>query len=406
MVKLAETTNITLNSKYTFDDGAAYYCVPAFGDGNCAFNGFALCLIDLIKRDQLNLQEEQRQRFLDAIQVSLPLLRERVKLYRGEKTELQGNDYSDVADDLERFIEFMQTANYEDLVQYIKQQHNRYAIAALQVGLAPALRFLGANAHVNSFRSIGVDDEELLRDLNNLYRDGLEAGQELLTHLAQDFGVDLHLYSKDRNCRADLSAPVESAMPSVAILHSPGHFDCLLPVKQVLMCKGIAANLSDHHRLDQVVKQRDLLKEKLILSQKDLLDFARVTTETTESCLSEDSTIVDARNLAAISSDVITTVKNKFDVSDAKLEALGIHSDLQKQLLQNPIPVADIDTVSDDEAIARALQNAEILSFYGQNYHSLVRPMSYGMFRGQRITPDSDVLGDMRTLSLNRRSPS
>ena len=49
MVKLVDTSNLTLKHRYSADDDMEFYEIPVIGDGNCAFNAFALWLIGAVK---------------------------------------------------------------------------------------------------------------------------------------------------------------------------------------------------------------------------------------------------------------------------------------------------------------------------------------------------------------------
>ena len=245
-ITLASTQKITKGTLLTLQ-GYQYNEVDAIGDGNCAFNSAALAIIDLIKRDQLLLSDEQFNTLLRKIREHENILRERIKFYRGQSTSLQaGAAYSDLIYPLETFIEFINQATLtkEDFIACIKSTNDRIQIGALHVGLAPALRSISADIQDLKFAAVAkVDDAVLTIDAKNLRNDGVEAGEELLAPLMHDFfKINSNFFDAKNPGRAANNSSVILGAPEVAFKHTGNHWSYLMTAGQN---DGLATCLSN-----------------------------------------------------------------------------------------------------------------------------------------------------------------
>jgi hypothetical protein len=408
VANLTDTHNITLHHKHTFEKGRAYYSVPAFGDGNCALNAFALWLVDAIKRNEVVLNAEKQQALMSSITnaANLNVLKERLKFYCGElssTTKNKLNPYADVANDLDAFIQFIETKpTFTQLQQYINAQHSRHAIAALQVGLAPALRQIGVEAYINGLKIVLNEGDDsahpMIREGISLFEDTVNVGHEVLSHLAHDFfHTNLTLYQADR--KRLQTEEHNSRVSTCTILHSSapeGHFNFLLSEAQVGTHQGLAADLAGIHFevINNFTNQNEVLRHSKYLSQHQVTKIAAIAAEASKAVM---STMIAAdeflrthavKKLMLQSNEAVTSVKSKLDVSDAKLKSLGIKFNLQKETLQNGLANMT-DDLSEDEIIARTMQNAEILSFYETHHGMLVRETPYLNFRSERVKTDA-----------------
>lgn len=392
MVGLKDTSHITKAAKIAIGR-QSYYQVPAFGDGNCSLNSLALALIDLIKRDQLNLNEEVFQEFLRHIRSTIVVLEQRLALYQGKHSALTGNAYNDVANDLEKFIAFIKDHNkltFNEFKRYIKQQKSREEIAALHVALAPGLRNKGAEIYEIQLALVHVDDEQLTGDAKNLYHDGVWAGHDVLMHLAHDFfGINLKLYDKADNLQEKSATNPIAGAPEAVLIHSPGHWDCLLNEKQE---DGLVADLRE--KSEKVKSEPKVNREAIMDENESLLSFGaylaqgkipqksglaemtKVVKTTTQNLveLNKDEVLETQANKIAESSEaLIEKVRAELNLNEDRLDAYRL-STMQKELLTKGVAATNPDDA--DAALARALQNAEILEFLNENYDELKSPSS------------------------------
>lgn len=388
MVELKDTAHITKAAKITAGR-KSYYQVPAFGDGNCSLNSLALALIDLIKRDQLHLNEVLFQKFLQHIRSTMVTLEQRLALYQNKNSRLTGAAYRDVAKDLQKFITFIKDHNkltFDDFKRYVNQQKSREEIAALHVALAPALRNKGAEIYEKKLTRV-ADDERLIGDAKSLYHDGVWAGHDVLMHLARDFfGINLKLYDKADNFQEKSATDLIAGAPEVALVHSPGHWDYLLPEDQE---DGLAVDLkerSERVRIEPIASQgaikdenETLLTFGAYLAQIDIQKFGldemtKVVKTTTQNLvvLNEDEVRGEQANKIAESSEaVIEKVRSELNLNEDQLSSFNL-SKMQKELItKGPV---EIDPNDADAALARAVQNAEILEFLNNNYEDLKSP--------------------------------
>lgn len=382
MVKLADTTNVSL-SKQRKLGGKDFIEIPAIGDGNCALNSFALGLIDLIKREEAVLRYAAKQEQLMAeIIGSLEVLSDRLHLYKTgqERGEVTGNRYSDLAHGLEEFINFVDDGpNYDELVSYIQSVANtREQIAALHVALAPALRNIGTELYRAQMRDIASEDPEALRDAERLRLDGVSAGHETLAPLAHDFfNINLNMYDSKNGFSIDPVSEIADA-PVINVVHVPGHWNYLIDAEQK---DGLAKALNqpevsenDYTQLldeteSLVTMERAYAKEfvdpKAIVA--DLTDAVQVVRQAGENLLviGQQESTKEYDRLSSdhnkYSSSILNSVRENVDLSDESLASLKL-SKLEKDLLLGHAEPAE--TITDDERLARALQDAEILSFF------------------------------------------
>lgn len=196
MAQLGETENVTLKCKCRTADGSEFYEIPAIGDGNCAYNAFALGLIGAIKRGH-QIDDDVLKAFIELIRkdTNLAILKQRVALYRGQNSRLTGNQYTDLADKLENFISLW-NANDANLIGFILHQNSRIEIAALHVALAPALRDMAIN-------KLFADKKISKQNIEILKRDETLAGNFELEALAPIFNININL------CRTNIPGKID-----------------------------------------------------------------------------------------------------------------------------------------------------------------------------------------------------
>lgn len=390
MAKLVETNNVKMTGMRSFG-GFEGIEVPAIGDGNCALNAFALGLIDLIKRDQLQLDAANKQRWLQAIQDHLDVCRQRLALYANVPDQIIGNVYEDLAPGLEAFINFIDTnPNSDQLFAYIREYAgDRLSVAALHVALAPSLRALGCDLYADQLLAIGADDHTQLEVLR-LRKDGVSAGQEILAPLAQDFfHINLNIFDSTRAFALETAAEIPDA-PVVTVLHVPGHWDFMLPADQKdgLAAEGVldvvgapAANLSV--LLDQTASYVEFAKGKAEQFKKNANVIAEELPEVADVMKKSGNNLVQINQQAVYpkgqyqalaqehleqGQSILQSTREALELTKEKVKALGLHSELQQELV---LGTKDFDPKSEDEILARTLQNAEILVFLSRSRDTL-----------------------------------
>lgn len=409
MVKLAETNNVLIGRQLNFGQ-EAYLEVPAIGDGNCAFNAFALGLIDLMQRDQLNSNNDKKNLndLIAVIKSQLVTLIARQKLYANKKSNIIGNPYEDIADELNAFIQFMQNhcQDADDLIAYVKTQNTREGIAAVHVGFAPALRHLGVDLYVDALRALGAE-EVLLTDANNLKNDGEVAGQDALPQLAKKFDLNLQtkVDTKD-NPYVIREEGQPSSRPSISLVHVPGHYNYAFPQSQQ---NGLAQSLAGQHaeydstRLvdDLILSSEEHQKQiearnrsRKLMSKKQIMEVTNLVKLQADTVLANEVAEQDKPDVYASITAVAEAIKanitqNSSDgeqAYQASVEAVLARQTASstasttpyindvKALLFKGVTPSESKSASDDEILARALQNAEILDFLAENYDELTAP--------------------------------
>lgn len=412
MTNLVETNNVLPGRQINFGKDR-YVEVSAIGDGNCAFNAFALGLIDLIQRDQLNSDNDKKNLndLMAAIRSELAILIERQKLYANQPSNIHGNAYADLAEGLNQFINFVRDASNttDDFINYVKAQTARFSIAALHVGLAPALRKIGVDLYVGALKNTNAD-ADMLADAENLKQDGEFAGQDALPQLAKKFDLNLQTAIDKKSNPAIYAEKAESSSrPSISLVHVPGHYNYAYPEAQG---DGLAQHLSENGRDYQSTRLADeliLLSQehqkqikaksgsKKLINKSQMTEVSNLVKLEAETLLAGELAQQDmAKVNAAIASiaDAVKTNISQHSSGGAEAYQASVEKVLQRQtgaskssatkdsayitevkgLLFNGVPAASKTLVSDDEALARALQNAEILDFLNENYDALTAP--------------------------------
>ncbi len=225
MPRLDETDNLTLRSKRRKADGSEFYEIPVFGDGNCAFNAFALGLIGAIKGGH-QIDEDTLLSLIVLLKKpgNLATLKGRIKLYRGERSNIEGNQYSDLADSLEQLVNFFERNKLDPggLIQFIKRQNTRIEIAALHVAFAPALREMSLNLRDDH----GAKKEET----GPLRIDGIDAGDQELKALSNEFGLNIDICQTNNKTIAPQikQEAIDPAKRTMHILHAGNHWNLLI----------------------------------------------------------------------------------------------------------------------------------------------------------------------------------
>ena len=250
--------------------------IPSIGDGNCSLNAFALGgLINLIlQKHQFIFTGDYEKQFIKAIIDTLPVLEDRLVLYKQKETKfVSGNSYTDLVDPLDNFIKFIeqnkQTLTFNQLEEYIRSirsnGRNREQVAAIQIGLAPGLRALGCDLYYGFLKQRDPRSKEKVEfdseaevDVADLRQDGVYAGQDLLGYLATHvFQLNLHIFQENiikdgaskirRNELSTIHKPNEiQDAPVVNMLNiGNGHWNCLISADQeggLLSCLPEAAS--------------------------------------------------------------------------------------------------------------------------------------------------------------------
>jgi hypothetical protein len=382
-----DQSNHVKKTRLVLPDGREVFVVSPLGDGNCATGSFALFLIDLIKRLKLpTLSAEKKVQFMKVVVANLNVLRDRLALYRGEenRTGDAAVAYSDLADDLENFIRFVSNhPDFDALFAYIIRFSNtQRRVAALHVALAPALRELGHQLHLQTMydQTGSLEQEDYL-----LGQDGVYAGFEILSVLAHDFfGINLTAFDGSHGTQ-HASAQIKNA-PEVHLLRNvqPDHWNFLLPVEQQ---DGLGTPDLLPENEDMRANSNPLLGStiKLVAEEADKAkQFAR-DANTIKQCLPQTAAMVQqtTQNLFALhnqststtasvyqklftdhsqhSTAILQSVREHLRASDRNLESYKLTTELEKDLLQGK--GEDTQPLTQDEALARSLQSSEILSF-------------------------------------------
>lgn len=247
MVKLVETHNVKLGRRITAVSANGEWLqnfveIPAIGDGNCAFNAAGLLIIDLILRDKFNRAHFDKLK--EALAATVMTLEKRLALYREQASPLTGNAYTDLAQPLEEFIDFICTKDrsWNEFSAYIKSQTTREQIAALHVGLQPALRALGTDEIDQHYqKNLKVDDfTEIAQDVNNQKQDGEEADEPMVRGVGIALGININIY---HDINGSICHPMGNKEndADASLLHVSGHWNFITPVNQT---NGLARALS------------------------------------------------------------------------------------------------------------------------------------------------------------------
>jgi hypothetical protein len=267
MVKLAVTKNVKLGRKVSElinETQNDFIVIPAFGDGNCAANAAGLLIIDLILRDKFD--QAHYNTLYQAITDTMPTLQQRLALYQ------TGDMYSDVAEPLNEFIEFINTnPDWEQFSNFVKEKRKRDQIAALHVGLAPALRDIGIKGYAQDMKDREVPDEQIAQEIEALKQDGEHAGDELLMGIAHTLNINIHTYDENKGV---IKGRVNVGDADGHILYVPGHWDFLIPADQT---DGLAAVLPRGQVAGPSISFEDILKAAQTGYQAALATFNEET---------------------------------------------------------------------------------------------------------------------------------
>lgn len=425
MVKLAEINNISKARKLALN-GKSFIEVPAFGDGNCMFNSLGLVVIDLIKQDKLKLDAEKQARLMRALQNSVEVLRKRCNDYQS------GGNYSDVANDLLRFIEFIEgcKGNFASLVQYIHLNFNdRFQVAALHVALAPALREIGTERYLELLRqkhtnSSDVDYKNLvsseIEDAEVLKNDHEDAGPETALPVCEFLGITVSLFDDQTKKAAIYINPLTNVLETdepvnsdAAILKVGAHWNYVYPADQTtglaagdVLPVNFVAKAAPEVRQAQEVERVFEETQSLVSQEKEKYRAIKSLTAQMPTDLVEVTTIMKTINQNLIDLDsvsesesvryligqhekvtsgVVTTMRQHLALTAEKIDAVvgssGNQSlvDLKKNILlgndesstEMVASAMNAAQIVADKNLARALQNEEILSFLSEHYPAI-----------------------------------
>ncbi|WP_218813687.1 hypothetical protein [Rickettsiella endosymbiont of Dermanyssus gallinae] len=384
-----------------FDNGKTYYPISPFGDGNCGLYAFACGLIDSIINNKLTLDEKKFSEFRDVIRVCLDLGSINVSEFKHE-----------LEVELFKFMEFffqhdLTFSQFKDFL--VEQPLTRDRLAAINLILGQGLRLIGVASYIETCEEeMGIKPEDLLEEEIQLFRTGEWIGQQILGPLANYFGIQLKLISKNpytnKYYHSDsLSQDSQAETPAFNLLFKGDHWHYLVPREQKL---GLAT-------LPSANKERRISRELLDSNKKIMLevkndkqkslDFAKAALENLATRLKQvfDSLVAlkdifnnapsktetfkkankqankQAKIVARDSSLIIDAWRKKWDVSndqlDTHLNTLGLHHELEKALIKEPLVTDDSDdpAIADNAAAAAILQNADIADFLSRNYASL-----------------------------------
>ncbi len=373
MTTLKETTNVK-KLRNILCEGVEYTEISAIGDGNCGLNAFVMGLINLIQLGELNLHEDTYAALLEALNNSLPTLKERLNLYKGLPSKIEGNAYTDLAAPLSVFIHFIKSKpSLREFEVYLNEAKTREQVAAISVGMAPALRLLGENTFRQRLVTVGAPREHLA-DLDHLTGDGVEMGHELSAQLAYDFFklnlTVLNDVKKDASTYAQvkLSEPLVNA-PTLVMIHRPGHWNA-----------GILAN--QKQGLAELPHSEESKKEdtlSLSATSKNLRELA-------ENLLKSPTSLPNLESVASHSERVVNQMKEEIEINAESLRRLGLKPE-QIKLILNPLS----PTQSTDAALAFALQNAEIAGFLSAHYHSFAKKPVSSSINTEKVSHETSL---------------
>ena len=226
------TTNVTLNRPLTHQGTHEERIeIPAFGNGNCAFNALSLGLAALIRTGQLSIDSKKAKIWFAAItrKNRIQELGNLIETYLDP-----GHPYHILIPHIKDFIKLV-TSNplptAKQLVDYIINQTSREQLAALQVCLAPSLRQLAYD--------IGVKKNG--DKLNESQFDGVDATEEDIYNVSQFLGLHTRVYVQNpvrrntfdcspalRMMNKDIHNAVRHRPVDIEILQTGGHFNLLV----------------------------------------------------------------------------------------------------------------------------------------------------------------------------------
>lgn len=397
MANLVDTANLTKTRHLTVE-GLLFTEIPAIGDGNCGWYAFALGLIDLIKRDELKIDSATYKALRHAMTQSLPLLKERLKLYYDNPrhpSKVQGNPYTDLAPNLDNVIRFFESKDadtfqgFKAWIDEIPEGTYRFNIAALHVALGPALRKIAVDASLRDIEASRTKPSaERIKQLKELKEDGVDADQEILEYLAHEiFHINIDIYDDKRKKghlkRTGLLNDIHSDA-RMSLVHVPGHWNFLLPQGEGgLDC---LPSLVDEAPA-MLAGEEKQLTDKKPLTQTALAEWSHSLQALSESLFTEEEPdsgmLMDVANH---SDHVVRTVKQKLHITEESLKKVGLHEEAMQLVMaagNTPLP----HDLSTDEALARSLQNAEITAFLDSQYETLTAKKSP---KKRRAAPESD----------------
>ncbi|OGT61693.1 MAG: hypothetical protein A3E85_01955 [Gammaproteobacteria bacterium RIFCSPHIGHO2_12_FULL_45_12] len=389
MVDLKNTVNVMRGRVMASENKDPLTEISAIGDGNCAFNAFALGLIDLIQRDQCDLSDENFEALCQ--QINLPILNARVALYQGDVSPLKGNAYRDLVKPLEAFIDtFSSPPTKEAFIAYVKQQTTREAIAALHVGLAPALRAMAIEAYQKTPDPLLTDITARNQEAEAWKEDGISAGEDVLMPLAESLHIHLSIYSENRP-PITTQPHVPSDQSKIALLHRENHWNVLIPTAQTDGLSRLPQadqpfeSIASLPSLDALSARLSARLNETPATAKQALQDAGLAIEKITLLLMEEQANNPKTTLsqtiqqtAQASTQMVKTAQKQLSLTRETLAPLFSHpsskhdvAKLQIDLLLSSEAPPHAAPLDHDEALARSLQNAEILTFLSRQYDAL-----------------------------------
>ncbi|MDQ8039500.1 MAG: hypothetical protein REH83_03740, partial [Rickettsiella sp.] len=288
-----------------------------------------------------------------------------------------------------KFLEFINRANltFSDFRNFLNQQTYQ-GLAAINLLLAHPLRMIGTLQYLKIIRQ----DFFLLKDDETLLENGAWIGDDILSSLAQYFGITIRLIGNYGTLETPLR---EEATPLFSLLNQENHWHYLLPKNQNDgLAKVFPFSKNTYLPIQQSASQNFLKINNQLLKEikKDYLETKIIFTETNLSSLaiklknifhylkkifSGTSNIneikiadIQANTAAKNSTEILNKLRSSWerdsDELDNRLSILGLKN-IEKTLIKKPF----ITDNSADAAQATLLQNAEIADFFSRNYTKL-----------------------------------
>lgn len=364
-------------------------------DGNCAFNTIAVALVEQMLLGKATLDKTSQQTLINALLESVLILEERVKLYRGQESTLSGSAYTDLADDLENFVKFLKPGiNFADLEKYVRENaKTRLQLAALSVGMAPALRDWGVKLYRSDLIAI-TDDTDAMK----LFEDRVHAGYEALAPLVQQ-GLKMNLEVFDDQRQVNLLEKLDN-VESIRVRHlsAPNHWNLLLPVTQT---QGILAvidapkaeqttaqildetqTLIDYEASMAIELKRARKADDISRISQDLPEAVLVAKRASENLVKLKQASHDPNAYAALTEEhskhavsMVRSLRRSLHLTERNVHSLKLATDLERDLalgfVAKPVEEVVSTVYKSDETLAHALQSTLLLDFFSSHYNAL-----------------------------------
>ena len=395
-------TDYYKKSQYWQDnEGKGYYLVSPFGDGNCGLYAFACGLIDMIIMDKLILDAKKFSEFRKIISENFIL------------NNLQNLGFKDLNAPFFDFSTLVQDElDFAEFKAFLIKQ-DRKDLAAINLLLAQPLRRIGLTQYSKLLPLDHAMDGVLLEEDIELSENNVCIGEDLLSSLADYFGIAIRLIGINDDSPTFFEAPLqEGVTPGFTMVNKllrtsekqVGHWHYAIFKNQVSgLAKVLPFSENKHPPLERRTSQRLLEDNKQLLQdiEKDFIKNDVTFSEANLDKLAEKLKQIfnylknifsvdpekheftaaarQANTAAKNSTEVLNTLRQMWSQHsielDKRLDRLGLR-EIEKALikgLSDETATQDVvdETATHDRAIATLLQNAEIADFLSRNYQTL-----------------------------------